>query len=219
MAKKIVKILCKKCKTETNHTLEWSKTDRWGTEDIQGKDVSEILICNGCDAITYRILSSNSEDLYRISEHEWDYDVTIKYYPQRGYDMIEPIFEIWNAPFKIRKIYRETIDAFNNNQLILCSIGIRGIIEAFCIEKGIKKRTLELKIDELGTKGIITSTLCEGLHESRIMGNGGAHQLEIFDKEELKTAISLINRLIDDIYSLPEKVKELKKRSSKFKKK
>ena len=121
--------------------------------------------------------------------------------------------------YYIHQDYIFALYGHNNNQLILCSIGIRGIIEAFCIEKGIKKRTLELKIDELGTKGIITSTLREGLDKSRLMGNNGAHQLEIFDKEELKTAISLINRLIDDIYSLPEKVKELKKRSSKFKKK
>jgi len=219
MEKEVLKILCKACKIETNHTLEWSKKLTWGNEAIQGDDEFQVLSCNGCDSITFRILSSNSEDISMVEDGHFEYDVTYRYYPPRSHDLIEPIFEIWKAPLKVRKIYQETIDAYNNKQPILCSIGIRGIIEAICIEEKILKNNLETRINELKNKGIITQTLCDGLHESRLMGNDGAHKLEIFSQNELKTVIGLINSLIDNHYSLPEKVKELQMRASKFKKK
>ena len=219
MKKKIVKILCKTCKVDTNHTIEWSKIVSWGNENIRGTDEPQILSCNGCDTITYRILSENSEDFHMIGDNEIEYDITYKYFPPRSYESIEPIFDIWKAPLKVRKIYQETIDAYNNKQPILCSIGIRGIIEAICLEENISKTNLKSKIDELKNKGIITQPLCDGLHESRLIGNDGAHKLEILSQDELKTAIGLINSLIDNHYSLPDKVKELQGRASKFKKK
>ena len=218
MKKEIKKILCRNCKTETNHSLEWSKENFWDTGNIQGKDTSEILICKGCETITYRTLSENSEDFYMISHNEAEYDVFVKYYPPRGFDLIEPIYEIWKAPQKVRKIYQETIDAFNNKQPILCSIGIRSVIEAICNEEGITKKYLNSKIDELENKRIINPILCAGLHQSRIMGNDGAHRSEIFSKQELKTAINLVNKLIDTHYSLPEEVKKLETRKPKIKK-
>lgn len=215
--KLLIKILCKNCKIETNHTLEWSKIVKWGDEDIQGQDESQILSCNGCDTITYRIISSNSEDFYEAEDGLFRYDETCKYFPERAHDMIEPIFEIWRASLKVRKIYNETIEAFNNKQFILCSVGIRGIIEAVCLEENIKAKNLKFKIEELKNKGIISLALRDGLHESRLMGNEGAHNLNIFSQQDLKTAIGLINSLIDGHYSIPEKIKELQNRGSKLK--
>lgn len=81
------------------------------------------------------------------------------------------------------------------------------------------KNNLKSKIDGLNNKGIITQPLCDGLQESRLIGNNGAHKLEILYQYDLKTAIGLINSLIDNHYSLPNKVKELQRRASKFNKK
>ena len=213
-----IKILCKRCGTETNHSLEWSKLSEWGNEDIQGNDEHQILSCNGCESITYRIISSNSEDMDWNENDQPEYTKTYTYYPNRDGDMIEPIYEVWKAPSRVREIYYETIVAYNNKQPILCSIGIRGIIEAVCLEENIQAKNLELKINALRDNKIITPNLCNGLHESRLMGNDGAHKLGTFSPKDLKTAIGLINNLIDGHYSLPSRIEELKKRALKIKK-
>ncbi len=218
----IHKILCKECKNETNHTLEWEKSIGWEDKrsEIRGSVSYQVLSCNGCDAITFRTVSSNSEDVVMGEKNEKtgiydaEYIETIKYYPERGHNIIEPIFDIWRTPNTVRRIYNETIQAFNNKQHVLCAIGIRGIIEAICIEEGINIKNLKSKIDELHNEGIITSTLCEGLHESRLMGNASAHKINLFGDNELRTVIGLINTLIESHYSMPDKVKKLKQRNS-----
>lgn len=213
-----IKILCKRCNTETNHSLEWSKLLEWGDEDIQGEDEHQILSCNGCESITYRTISSNSEDVDWNENGQPEYTKTYKYYPNRAHNMIAPIYEIYKAPSRVREIYLETIETFNNKQTILCSMGIRGVIEAVCLEEGIKTRNLKSKIDQLKNNDIITPTLCDGLHESRLMGNDGAHKINTFDSEDLKNGIDLINNLIVGHYSLRSKIEELKKRTLKIKK-
>ncbi|WP_457557354.1 DUF4145 domain-containing protein [Candidatus Harpocratesius sp.] len=214
-----IKIPCKICNIDTNHTLEWEKIIKWGNEDIQGEDEYQVLSCKGCDSLTFRKISSNSEDFNYISnEGEMEYIKTYTYFPERTKDTITPIIDIYKSPIKVREIYIETINAYNSQQPILCSIGVRSIIEAICTEEAIKAKNLKLKIIELKKNGIISKTLETGLHESRLMGNEGAHNLDVCTQENLLTAIKLINNLIEGHYSLPERIEELKKRASKFKK-
>jgi hypothetical protein len=46
-------------------------------------------------------------------------------------------------PHKIRSIYREVINSFNNGSHILCTGGIRAIIEGVCNLKGIQDGPVE----------------------------------------------------------------------------
>ncbi|MFC1622955.1 DUF4145 domain-containing protein [Patescibacteria group bacterium] len=214
-----VKILCKKCNIVTNHKLEWEKLSEWGDEDmdIYGTDKHQILICKGCDEVTYRIILSNSEDCYYTDDCAMGvgYVKNYKYYPDRGFNIIKYVGEIWRVPQKIKDVYIETIDAYNNKQLILCSIGVRCIIEAICLDKGIKKGDLNSKIDKLKNKGIITPVLCDGLHQMRLMGNDGAHKINVSDAYDLGIAVELVNSLINECYFFSVKINSLKNRKSK----
>ena len=49
---------------------------------------------------------------------------------------------MYNVPRFIKDIYEEAVKSYNVDSLILCSVGLRMIIEAVCKEKGIDKEYL-----------------------------------------------------------------------------
>ena len=128
-------------------------------------------------------------------------------------------------------IYRETIDAINNDSNILCSGGIRAIIEGICIDKGIDRgevkksngekqilKNLEGKIGGLSSNGLLTKENTEILHDLRFLGNEALHELSAPSKEELKLAINIIEHTLENIYELHDKAKRLKAERIKRKK-
>lgn len=120
--------------------------------------------------------------------------------------MIKEKIDIFNTPLKVRQIYQETVAAYNNEQLILCAIGIRSIIEAICLNEDITIKGLDNKIKELIKRGIVTLKLGQGLQENRLLGNQSAHELERFSDRELLAAIQLIENIIEGHYSTQEKI-------------
>ena len=220
--KDIIKIQCIVCGLDTNHKKWWSKKFNYSDEEaeIWATDKQEVYSCLGCDHITFRTVSVNSEDMNIVGENEKGEPIielaeTITLYPKRDRRMIQKKSDIWNAPTKVRRIYQETIDAYNNGLLTLCGIGIRATIEAICLEEKIIVEGLNNKIDELIKKGIVTPKLGEGLQASRLLGNESAHELETFGDRELLASIQLIDNVIDGHYSTPDKIMSLKARKVK----
>ena len=215
----IKKIQCITCGIETKHEKLWSKTYKWDSEEagIHGIDVYEAYSCLGCENVTFCKISTNSENFEMIGKDKEgkeiiEYSKSINYYPRRNKRMIKEKYEIWHAPARIRRIYHETIEAYNNELLTVCALGIRAVIEAICIEEGVKTEGLYNKIEELIKKGIITSKLGGGLQECRLLGNESAHQLQIFGDEELLAAINLIENVLESHYIMDNKIKDIKDR-------
>lgn len=215
----IIKIQCIVCGLDTNHKKLWSNDFNYHDEESEfwATDTQEVYSCLGCDHITFRTVSVNSEDIDIVGENEkgepiYEIAKTITLYPKRDRRMIQKKHDIWNAPTKVRRIYQETIEAYNNGLLTLCGIGIRAIIEAICLEEIILVEGLNNKIDELIKKGIVTPKLGDGLQESRLLGNESAHELETFGDRELLACIQLIENVIDGHYSTADKILSLKSR-------
>ncbi len=136
----------------------------------------------------------------------------------------------------MRRIYRETIECFNNEIYTLCAAGLRSIVEGICKDQGIKdgpitvtendgssktvrKRNLHGKISGLCEKGILTKKNSDILHELRFLGNEAVHELSQPSPEELTLAIEIIEHIIDALYKIPEKARQLKhKKASRQKK-
>lgn len=213
---RILKILCFNCKCETNHKSHWIKEVRkeYANGDFWLEETDEVLSCMGCGHVTLRKTSWFSEDLI-----EGDFGpeplVQITDLPKRDTRMINPKCEFHYLPTKVKKVYEETIDAYNEGILILCAIGIRTVIEAVCYEEKIAGKDLKEKIEVLATKKIITPQLAEGLHQNRLIGNASAHELQVFGESELLDAIGLIENLLEGHYAIQEKIKNLKIKLSK----
>jgi hypothetical protein len=227
-ADKIIPVFCMTCKNTNRHKVLVS-VDQSGSELMGGDDYLywgssyQVIECQGCGNLSFRNESSNSEDYDMEDGIHTTYELL---YPKRTKETWNTK-EFLNIPYNLRRIYRETIDSFNNENLTLCGAGVRALVEGLCNENGVidgeidvtqkdgtivKKRVdnLQGKINGLFEKGKLTKENAEILHEHRFLGNTAIHDLATPTKAELRLAIEIIEHVFDNIYEIPEKAMELR---------
>lgn len=229
-----MKIFCSVCKRETNHEVLKEEKRQINDDEVEVSfyDEYQIIQCKGCDDISFRQMSSNSED---YDPESGTSNKTIKLYPQRGKDIL-PIKGFYNALPSVRNIYREAIDAFNNGLPLLCAGGLRATIESICNAEGIidgpvdktklggplkitRSKDLIGKINGLHEKGLITKKQAEILQEHRYLGNDALHSLDTPSKKSLRIAIEIIEHTLDSLYEISDKADELARQRERRKKK
>lgn len=230
---KVLKILCQNCKIETNH-LVLTAIDTSGREDWDGdffawESIYQIIQCQGCEDISFRIESSNSEDYHPVYGQE----ISETIYPRRMKETINAKTYL-NLPYNINRLYKETIDCYNNDVMVLSGAGVRALVEGICIDNKIidgeveftdsagiikkqRRNNLQGKINGLFEKGILTKENTNILHEHRYLGNEAVHELSPPSKEELTLAINIIEHILDSIYEIPKKAFELRNARKKSK--
>lgn len=158
-----IKVYCNRCKNETNHTVLQS-VDPHGseqvdcgdgqTEDFEWINNYQIIQCQGCETISFRHYSWLSGSEQQTGPDEWDDGSVVKLYPNRSSKLI-PIKDYLNVPHTLRRIYRETIECFNNGILTLCAAGLRAIIEGICADQNIVDGPVEIKLPDGSVDRII----------------------------------------------------------------
>lgn len=223
-----MKSFCNQCNRQTNQTV--LKEEKTSINDGEGwweQTLYQIIKCSGCDEISFRRLYTDAQ-LEFYAEYEGE-GFTQELYPKRGPNSIT-IKSYSNISNLLKSLYRETVDAFNNEQLILCCGGLRALIEAICLDKAVKgnivknrkgqdvlKTNLEAKIEGLAESGYLTKDNAKSLHELRFLGNEALHELEKPGVDELKLAIEIIELTIENIYELQHKAMNLKKKKARRK--
>ncbi len=202
------RVLCRNCKRLTNHEVlfskDWHSMD--GDDSIQLWSSDQVLMCCGCDEISFRHTDQCSED---IDYATGQLIVNEVIYPNRaegrsaidGYDEFPP---------KTRRIYQETLKALNQNAFILAAIGLRAIIESICVEQKTPGRNLEKRIGELADSGLLSKKQAEFLHAHRFIGNAAAHEMVAPKASELIAALDIAETLLKTIYILPDVANQLK---------
>lgn len=228
----IVKEYCAQCNRATRHMIMTSY-DHNGTESFNQGEFSidwsnshQVIQCQGCMTSSFRQVHWFSEDVQQIGPDEWDDGESITLYPKRS-NNTRALKEFWEVPSNLRRIYRESIDCFNNDSYTLAAAGLRALIEGLCAELGIfdgpktvtkadgtqlTKRfgNLEGKISGLHEKGFLTERSATVLNEHRFMGNEAVHELSAPSRDELALAIEIIEHTFDAIFEIPAKGDELK---------
>lgn len=208
----VLKVLCRSCKHATNHDVLFIKesSGEIGDGDIQWWVTHQVLQCRGCEDITFRRNSQNTESIDPFTGQLEDYE---SLYPNRT-DGRPPIEGHENFPMKTRRIYVETLKALNHNALILAAIGLRALIESVCLEQKTKAKTLAGGIDELALSGLLSKKQAEFLHAHRFMGNVAAHEMVSPKPTELVAALDIAETLLKTIYILPGVAEVLKPRKA-----
>lgn len=232
------KVYCRECNKKTNQSiLEQDKTlmnfkissADFKNADFQFEDNYCIVKCNGCDNISF-LREYGDED-------QWEYDddgerywySTFTVYPEepKNKDKLIPQKEMYSVPRFVKEIYKEVVKSYNDDSLILCSVGLRMIIEGVCKDKGIDREHLvnhdgsnkldpvtgeqkykffglQEKINKLLEMGLITEAQSMVLHQIREMGNETAHEITRHDEHILRGAIEILENLLFNIYELTE---------------
>lgn len=214
---KVVELPCPTCFRQTQHVVLQSIDKNGGEYDspemrygVEWFDHFQIVECQGCETTSFRHTHWFSED-DRVYE---------RLYPQRSPNSISAK-DLWNVPDTLRRLYRETIDAFNFEASTLCAAGLRAIVEGICAEHGVSKgsiectardgstksresRSLEGKISGLAEKHILTKQNAAILHEHRFLGNDAVHELAQPSRSELSLAIQIIEHTLESLYEIPK---------------
>lgn len=221
-----MKVYCRECKRKTKHEELIPPYEQKAStyDEFQWIEKYYIVKCKGCETVAF-VLKYGDEDTWEenpFGEREFTYKYTV--YP------LEPLSQheskkFIGVPKFIQDLYIEIVRAFNSNSIILCSIGLRVIIEAICKEKGIERvflknkdgspkideetqenkfRFLKLseKLDILLEQRYITNVQSRVLHQIRELGNKAAHEITKHDRRNIDIGLEIIENMLYNIYEL-----------------
>ena len=204
------KFICRECSKETTHSIvaaykERGSQDCGGGNSVDWVEINQIIQCQGCEAVSFRVESTNSEDYeHDYESHELHYNETVKFYPGRSAGL--KAIDSYLLPSNVQEIYQETIFAIEHEQNILAGIGVRALIETICKDLNAEGKDLYHKINFLQEKSIVTKEGVETLHKLRVLGNDAAHEVKKHDHQLLSLAIQIIEHMLDGTYIIPHKV-------------
>jgi hypothetical protein len=211
-ADQVVGVPCGQCDRATKHKV-LSSADEYGEEvvnqkfSVQWTTNYQVVQCMGCDTITFRKCSSNSEDFDVNEAGDFERTESVELYPARNAGR-KAIADTHLLPSIVETIYQETIKAMNNDQSVLAGIGIRALIEAICTNKQTPGANLLEKIDGLVGQGLMTEDGSQILHKIRSLGNSAAHEVKPHSPSQLALALDVVEHLIQGVYVLPHHAKK-----------
>ena len=112
-------------------------------------------------------------------------------------------------------IPEEIIKAFKSSHRVvhldnsIFLISVRRTLELICNDKKASGHNLRDKINDLAKKGILPESLRIASDFTRILGNTGAHSTQTVSKEVSLHLLKFVKYIIEYIYVLPEKLKEI----------
>lgn len=235
------KVYCDKCKHDTNHEIVTKHEERsTSTDDFQWQSQYFIVRCLGCDNISF-VSIYGDEDCWEYvanGDRQWTDICTVHHkdggsmsYQPSSNEELPPLkdysprlpMEFSNVPPKLEGLYNQVVDVYNLDYLLLCSAGIRTLIEAICRELSItvgnlynndgeirlnkkegkiESSSLEGKIFGLYEKGYIVWEQVKILQTIREIGNTAVHEIKEPKRSDLKNSIIIIEKVLDLIYEV-----------------
>lgn len=194
---------CPNCQTITNHKCLFNKNEKSHyDDDFHWEENYDTIECLGCENIQFRKRYSDEAMIRSVfdgqEEYVEQYDES-KYYPKNivKHKLLKDLYQL---PEKLRVIYIESIESLKNNCYLLAGVGLRAIIEAICLDMKIDGKNLEMKINNLLMKKLITEKDGNRLHSIRFLGNDSVHEMDVPSEEKLGIALDIVEHLIKNLY-------------------
>lgn len=205
---KFVKCYCDSCERETNHAILASEKVTSSDDEYWWQCDYNIVKCCGCGTVSFLTATTEEGDVEYNEYGEVSYPTRYRTFPYHR-RFARSISNLWPIPSNISKIYKETINALNNECFLLAAAGFRVIVEAICLENKIEGKSLETKINNLCKKGIITKNDRDRLHSIRFMGNDSVHAIKEPDKRQIRLVLDIIHNMLKGLYVLKKECDDI----------
>ncbi|MCY8973136.1 hypothetical protein MOE37_16405 [Bacillus atrophaeus] len=233
-------VYCARCKNDTKHLI--IKSHRRGSfqeiePEFQWHESFHIVECAGCQNISF-VNQYGDEDTWEYVRGEREWQDVFKVYPEKRFEdteeyRIEQEFKnrYWlkvkafsYVPSALNNLYKQIIQAYNENLNILCASGLRILLEGICNDLGIKKgyvydkdkriikkngetnpkkrESLEGKFFGLYENDYILFNQALILQKIRGIGNEAIHEVVEPDKLVLKKIIIIVESILENTYEL-----------------
>ncbi len=189
---------CSSCMGVRNHKTLHEKIE-YGSEDYHCRWIYSMVECLGCENISYRSVFEDLESMHDDHENRQEDYITVHTYPI-ALQNHRSLKRIWELPDQVKLVYDESLRAFANGCYLLTGVAFRAVIEAVCMDKGIKARNLEVKINKLLSNKFITESEATRLHAIRFLGNDAVHEMLKPKKEVLYLLLDIIEHLLNNLY-------------------
>lgn len=201
-----IQVPCIKCSGRTNHEVVVSvyQSGYDSDYDVHWIHDYQIIKCKGCKTLSYREISSTSEDYAQIGEDEWELQERERLFPSRIEGRKDLGDDAIHLPPDLFRIYRETAQALINESPVLAGIGLRAIVETVCKEKKASGKDLYEKINDMASKHVLTPSGAEILHKVRTLGNKAAHEVAPHTFRQLSRAMDVVEHMLRDVYIIPK---------------
>ena len=175
------------------------RIDEFG--NMIGLDLEEnydwfLLSCPVCHKVSLR-----QEYTDEITRDFYTYTDTL--YPQSTIDYLgvpENIKTAFESAMKVKGI-----------DLAICALSLRRVMEAICNERGAKGKSLENKIDDMIERQILPEMFSDACWIIRQLGNSAAHgENKTFSMHQVDQTILFMQNIINYLYTLPVKMKQLR---------
>jgi hypothetical protein len=186
------RIYCNSCRRETWHNRVASHP--YSDDVYDGEYI--LWACAGCDNATM-------EDRFNHPGLEPEEHESV-FHPKRAVDDRTPK-RFRNLPRKLQTLYDEVLNANNSGSDLLCTVGLRALIEGICVDKKVHGNNLDERIEAMKT--LLPENIVKSLHGFRFMGNRAAHELEAASTGELSVALDLAEDILNYLYDLDYKAR------------
>lgn len=193
-------IKCPNCGNKTSQKLfsvvtGYEVIDIDAGEEITAEDYYFTVQCSTCREVSLLVNWEHDED-------PTDLSVAGVLYPVKK-NFRDPV------PEAIAKIYNEAKKIEKISPISFAVMG-RKVIESIAMDRNAKGKDLKQKIKDLAAKNIIPDILYKMSDAVRVLGNLGAHDINIdISSEEAKILDEFMVALIEYVYIAPKKIEDL----------
>jgi hypothetical protein len=217
-------IYCNGCRRQTNHLLKASHLVEEYV-DIESEDAIyttfngstdyQIVICKGCEGVTYRSIISGPDASSGNPLLVYDNRIE-RFYPERLENQL-PLKSIPAIPQHIRLMYREVVEAYNSGLRVLVAGGLYELLKNISSSLNSEQENMDAFMQELTSRGLITQELAAALKMISFLGERAIALKNIPDTAELKEAIGLMETALEQLYMLPgRRIRLQEKLTNKF---
>lgn len=199
MKKEIIKSYCTTCDNDNNHKVVFFERVTSDSQDYNCATDYMLISCMGCGTFSFREDFNDYESAYPTENNNWEHPIITTIYPPflKNHRRLD---NSWKLPNSIRTVFQESLYALIADCKILAGAGFRAVIEAICLDREIKGRTLENKINNLAKDGLITKKECERLHSIRFLGNDSIHEIKVPEQKQLIAVLNIVEHILKNIY-------------------
>ena len=186
---------CATCRRRTNHANIFSLERKWeyyDDFDLEETTTHSIRMCLGCEQIAY-----HRDNWFNMADDPLDTEI----FPIAS--ILQDPLDSDSIPKDIVTVFNETIQALDNNQRILCGVGLRATIELLLKQQGFHMDKLHLSIERLRDSKILPLHQVDLLHRIKIIGNSSIHEFTSLTHSQLSLGIQITKNLIESFYVFP----------------